>query len=285
MIRNCLFMALFTLVSCNVPDFSTGNATNKTSTDQSSGGNVGVGGNTGPSGTSGSSEKDSATTGTDDSGNPLPDVVNPESWGGVNPAKGVAGDNGDAQNGPDGSVGNALRPHSDGDKPFSGERIGDPAVAAGRDLTSHEKEQLKSCLTLWSHHHPFDPNRVRPDKIMIQVELGPLNRIVDAIAGTEFSGITDTEVTQQPSLIFIPFAVNLLAPGIILPPVAYKFLNPNGWYCIGGSFDLASSLVIQLKRGAHLAESRFDLSILSDTEPVSRVGVSILSRAKVVEVP
>ena len=117
------------------------------------------------------------------------------------------------------------------------------------------------------------------------LELGPANRLVDAVLGTEFSGITDTEVTDKPSLILIFASINLLATDFILPTVTYKLYNPNGWYCIHFSFDIGSHLRVELKKGAHLSESHFDLSVLSNETPIAKDNISILSKSTVITVP
>jgi len=191
--------------------------------------------------------------------------------------------------------GAAYSTTGDGDLPFEGEELSNPAGAtkvvgaapgASTDVTTAQQDSIKNCMKLWGWHHPFAPGRTRPDKIIFgNIEVGPANRILDGVLGTDFSGITDEEVTDKPSLILVISSINLASADFVLPTVTYKFHNPKGWYCIDFSLELASSLKVELKKGAQLADSRFDLSILSNSQSVAAAQVSVLSKVEVVTVP
>ena len=189
-------------------------------------------------------------------------------------------------------VGGAISTTGDGTMPFKGPLADDPATTKmvggkpGQVLTPSQTDSVKSCMKMWAWTHPFSRLRTRPDKIIFgNIEIGPANRLIDAVLGTEFSGITDEEVTADPSLILVIASINLGATNFILPEVTYKFHNPKGWYCLNFSLDIASSIKVELKKGAHLADSKFNLSILSNSQAVAAHQVSILSKMSVVTVP
>ena len=233
---------------------------------------VGGGGDKGGSGDKGSGDKGS---GANDSPGANGGVLNPNA---------TAAD-------PSG-IGGAISTTGDGMTPFKGPLADDPATTKmvggkpGQVLTPSQTDSVKSCMKMWGWTHPFSRLRTRPDKIIFgNIEVGPANRLIDAVLGTEFSGITDEEVTAQPSLILVIASINLAATNFILPEVTYKFHNPKGWYCLNFSLEIASSIKVELKKGAHLADSRLNLSILSNSQAVAAHQVSILSKMSVVTVP
>ena len=174
------------------------------------------------------------------------------------------------------------------------DRLGDPAQTevVGTDknnfkgLTDGQKESMKQCLAHWGLLHPFALDRQMADRVLFaHLEVGPLNRLVDAVVGTEFSGISDTKVTDKPYLTMIFASVNVLATDFLLPTVTYRLLNPNGWYCIDFSFDVGSHLKVQLKKGAHLADPHWAFNIFADQQPIAEHNISILSKSEIEVVP
>lgn len=170
--------------------------------------------------------------------------------------------------------------------PAQAEVVNDQGQAQTAEMSEAMQQSMQGCLKRWGLFHPFRSDRRVPDRIIFgHLELGPANRVVDAVFGTELSGITDTKVTDKPALIMISASINLLATDFILPTVKYRFLNPNGWYCIHLEADVGSSVKFELKKGAQLADPNWAFGFLADTVPVAKNSISILSKSEIEEIP
>jgi len=124
---------------------------------------------------------------------------------------------------------------------------------------------IAKCLAKWGDH-PFGAQ--------------PVHRKIHAAVQVfgHGKGIVDDVKTTVPALILIGAAVNVLGE------TTYELLNPNGWYCLKVDVNVKAKTQIDLHCDAKLADSKVDVSVGSQSQPVGIVGVHVLSDVKIARV-
>jgi len=123
---------------------------------------------------------------------------------------------------------------------------------------------LRKCLNGWGPKSPFNGSSSYR-KISASISILSLG-----------NSVNDTDVTDAPELVVLVAGVNLASL------TRYRFLNPNGWYCIIADVNLATRLNVDLHTKAHLADSRVAVNILSATNnQTANLNVNVLSSVNV----
>lgn len=131
----------------------------------------------------------------------------------------------------------------------------------GANLNSDDRA-VKACLDKWDNHPFKDFKNYR--KISASVQVLGVGK-----------GIVDDRVTKEPALILITAAINILGE------TSYELLNPNGYYCLKVDVNVQAKTNVNVHCNAGLADSKVDVGVLSDSQPVGKVGVHVLSDVKV----
>lgn len=137
----------------------------------------------------------------------------------------------------------------------------DPEPAdEGKGKDQDDLDALGQCLEKFGDH-PFGSNwQGSYRKIAASVQVfGQGNAIVDK------------EATDQPKLILVSAAVNVLGTP------KFELLNPNGWYCIKVGVNVLTKPEIKLHCDAHLADNKLNVGVLSSGSPSAQVGVDVMS--------
>ncbi len=161
------------------------------------------------------------------------------------------------------------KPSSSEDRPKVGTG-GGTATASGSgdddDLAigpNGDDETIAKCLESWGSANPFG---AKPAFRTIHASVQVLG------AG---KGIVDDIHSDKPELVLVSAAVSVLGK------TSYELLNPNGWYCIKADVNVLTGLTVNLACSAHMADSKVDVGVLSNSQPVGEVGVHVLSNVAV----
>lgn len=158
----------------------------------------------------------------------------------------------------------SLGKGGDVSKPQSNEGPANPDLGdEGGEGPSKDDEAIGKCLEKWGSASPFAAGAgYRKIHASVQV-LG------------QGKGIVDDIKTEKPELVLITAAVSVLGK------TSYELLNPNGWYCMKVDVNVLTNLTVKLECGAHMADNKVDVGVLSNSQPLGSVGVHVLSDVKI----
>lgn len=138
-----------------------------------------------------------------------------------------------------------------------------PVRLEGNNLSADD-QAINKCLDKFGNH-PFNSQQLHNyRRIAASVQVLGIG-----------NGVVDDQPTKEPALILISVAVNVLGTA------NYKLLNPNGWYCLKVGVNVQATTNIDLQCKAHLADSKVDVSVLSNSAPAGQVGVHVLSTVNI----
>ncbi len=124
-----------------------------------------------------------------------------------------------------------------------------------------DQDDLDVCISHWTKG-PFKKGTPADKVITTNVK-------VFGLGGT--SG--DTEKTEEPKLILMKPAVNVLGKSTI------RLENPNGWYCFGANVSVLGKINIEAACKAEIANSREGATVLGADD--SHKGVAILGSLRI----
>ncbi|MBX2796339.1 MAG: hypothetical protein KTR31_01680 [Myxococcales bacterium] len=126
-----------------------------------------------------------------------------------------------------------------------------------------DQERLRSCLAAWKDH-PFGDQRSHQAR-MFQ----PQVRVM-GLGGKE---IADSAVTSYPQLILVKPSVN------VMTKTTYKFLNPNGWYCLDANVTVLGRAEMHVGCTTRLANGRDGIAVAATDE--ARGSTAVLGKVRV----
>lgn len=126
--------------------------------------------------------------------------------------------------------------------------------------SKEDRRAIEDCLENWDHHS-FPGERPKFKTLSGKVK-------VLGIGG----GIEDTRPTDQPELILIKPAVNVLSK------MDMKLMNPNGWYCLKGKVSVLGKIEVTLHCNAHLTSSQEGANVLGGSD--RKDGVTVLGTSR-----
>lgn len=138
---------------------------------------------------------------------------------------------------------------------------GTPSIPGASDS---DADALYKCLAAWKNH-PFSGTVMNYKKIRASVSVGGMGNLIN-----------DNENTDQPYLILVDAAVNVLGSP------TYNLMNRNGYYCMKVNVNVQTSLNINLHCNARLADQKVNVNVGSNqNSSTSVVGVHVLSNVQV----
>ncbi len=88
------------------------------------------------------------------------------------------------------------------------------------------------------------------------------------------SNIVDRKKSDSVELILVKPAVSVIAK------TTYKFLNPNGWYCMKAKVNVISNTTIELDCATRFTTSDGSVTVLGQDE-TSKGGVTIIGKTQI----
>jgi hypothetical protein len=161
-----------------------------------------------------------------------------------------------------------------------------PAVQAGKGELASEQDQIAEPTKKAKEPKDYPPGD-DGDIARCLAKLGdhpfgkdPEYRKIAASVQILGSGdaVVDRAKTAEPELVLITAAI------AVLGKASYQLLNPNGWYCMKVDVNVMADTTVRLACGAHLADSKVNVGVLSDAEPIAKVDVNVMSSVKVAHV-
>jgi len=122
--------------------------------------------------------------------------------------------------------------------------------------------EVKACLNKFKDH-PFDKKNPKFRTINAKVK-------VFGIGGE----LADYTKSEKPELILVKPSVNVMGKSV------YKFLNPNGWYCLKASVTVMAKTVIRVNCNSKLAAVTDGVAVLASSSD-DRKGVNVLGSMQI----
>ncbi len=126
------------------------------------------------------------------------------------------------------------------------------------------QKTIDECISAWGKSSPFKKGTPADKTITAGVK----------VFGIGKSDVGDSELTENPRLILIRPAVNVLGKSTI------RLENPKGWYCFKSNVTVLGKISIEAHCHAHIANANEDgTSVLAADE--SDKGVAVLGSLRV----
>ena len=123
---------------------------------------------------------------------------------------------------------------------------------------------LDECIASWGKSSPFAKGTPAHSVLSTGVK----------VFGIGHANSGDDPVTQQPRLVFVNPAVNVMGKSTI------RLSNPNGWYCFRSNVTVAGKMVINAQCKAHIAGAKAGGTAVGAADE-SEKGVAVLGALRV----